>query len=397
MKTILFVDHDTQTSGSTVSLLYLVKHFYSHGFKINLLTAKEPDLYNLFSEFSATCIPAKIGLINPLHLNLTVSNQITFFSNQWFRQNLSMIRSFVLGLWMAYSTIKKVKPDIIYVNEYVSLQASLIARLLKIPCVTHVRSPIINGRFGIRRYLLRHSIINFNNLCFAITNFERTQLPQYKKNVFVAHEFIDDRNFRVNSDKNQICEKFGLPADKHIVVMLGGIASIKGTYDFLKSAEMVIKNNHNIFFVLAGSTSKPHTEYIDRCITLLNSPALIKNMKYLGDIPNAVDLISCSNILVSSNSETHFSRPVIEAWALTKPVIVTNVEHSVELVSNQKNGIIVKLHDHQEMADAILRLVYDSELAHRLAEGGFKKVKDEFDQKSTLCYIYDKCMNLISH
>lgn len=395
MKKILFIDHDEQISGSTISMMYLVKHFFSNGFKIFILTAKKPDLYNIFSDYDVTCLSAKVRTINPLHLNLTISNKSPTFSIRWFRSNLSIIRNLLLGMLVVFSTLRRVKPNIVYINEYVSLAASLISKMLGIPSVVHIRSPIIKGAIGIRRYLLSHAIVNFNSICFGITDFECKQLPQHKKNVFIAYEFIDDHNFKADSDKQMLRGKFGIPANSIAIVMLGGIARIKGTCDLLKAAELCIKKNNNIFIVIAGQMFPPLTEYENSCIAMLSSPAMNKNVKFLGSVPNAVDLISSCDILISTNTETHFSRPVIEAWALRKPVIVTNVEHSIELVNHMENGIIVKVHDFEEMAEAILRLVSDKKLAESIADAGYKKVKDDFTSKKTLNYIYEKCSDLI--
>lgn len=395
MKTILFVDHDPGYSGSTVSLLYLVKYFALQNFKVYVLTAKDQNLQNIFSD-NAVCIDSRLFSINPFFLFISFTNNFPVLSYKGIISNLSIIVKILIGIYKAFKIISKLKPDLIYVNEYTSLQASIVSRILRIPCVTHIRSRLIEGKTGLRRHLLGKTIVMTNDLCFAITKIEGNQLPQHKNNVIVVHEFLEESNFTVVSNKNTVFNKFEIPANRYLVVMLGGIGEIKGTDMFLKAAEMAVKQNQNLFFVIAGPQFINCSDYVKKCYEILNLPSLRDNIKYIGEITNPTELISCSNLLVSSNTQTHFSRPVIEAWAQKKPVIVTDTAHSIELVDNYVNGIIVNTGSYEEMANAIIKLSRDEMISNKLAEAGYMKASTDFNHERTIGYIYRKCLDIIN-
>ena len=78
---------------------------------------------------------------------------------------------------------------------------------------------------------------------------------------------------------------------------------------------------------------------------------------------------------------THFDNtPVslIEALALGLPVVSTNVGGIPYLVKDRETAILVNDSDAQAMADAIIELIKNPELAQKLAANG-RKLAEQFD------------------
>jgi glycosyltransferase involved in cell wall biosynthesis len=72
------------------------------------------------------------------------------------------------------------------------------------------------------------------------------------------------------------------------------------------------------------------------------------------------------------------SNSLLEAMAAGKPVVATDAGGSPEVVIDGKTGILVPPNDPEALADAMLRLLADRELARSLGEAGRVRVQSEF-------------------
>lgn len=393
MKKILFIDHEAGHGGSTISLGYLVRGFIDAGYFVYVSTPKKSDLSEFFRRIGAEVIPCNPFGMHTLALDLHFTNKtrvLTFFGLKTLYKNILKL---VIGIWVYARTISSIEPDIVYVNEYVTIQASIAAKLLRKVVVLHIRSRFLTGQLGIRKYLIKKTITCFSDHIFAITDSEAKQLGKTRHSqVSVIGEFLDSANFENNIEKEAVKSEYGFPSDKKLVLTLGGILDIKGTYDFLRAAEKVISLRKDVCFIIAGKDySKENPSYHSACREMIERNELKEKIFYVGTVTYPADILSVSDILVSAIVESHFSRPVIEAWAQKKPVIVTNTEHGLELVSDRVNGLIVPVHGIDAMADAINSLLNDKEYADKLALEGFKKAETEFNADVNCKKIVDCC------
>ena len=70
---------------------------------------------------------------------------------------------------------------------------------------------------------------------------------------------------------------------------------------------------------------------------------------------------------------------LVEAMAAGTPVVASAVSGIPELVEHEVNGLLVAPEDPEQLADSLVRLHADPELALRLAEHGRDTVRDRFD------------------
>jgi glycosyltransferase involved in cell wall biosynthesis len=304
----------------------------------------------------------------------------------------------VVGFFASLFAIAKVKPDIVYINEYVSLQALFAARLLGKKTVVQVRSPFVRGMFGLRRWLLAKSLAWFGHGVFAITEYEKNQIQDISRHtahVHVVREFLSLENFTIAIDVAAVKKNLGLPLDKKIVLMVGGIYDIKGTLDFLHAAELVLAHRSDVYFVVAGKEYDMDPAYFAECKRFAGLPHIKDSFAFKGEVLNLVDYVTCCTMLVSSNTLTHFSRPVIEAWAQKKPVVATDMEHSKYLIEHNSDGLIVKVFDHGQMADAIETLLDNEEMAGRFGENGYAKARRDYDAKKNTGTILALCNEIL--
>lgn len=116
-----------------------------------------------------------------------------------------------------------------------------------------------------------------------------------------------------------------------------------------------------------------------------DGPGLEANAKALRDCPSiratgqlehasAMERIQSSSMLIfPSRWAEPFGLGVIEAMALGKPVIATNIGGPSEIVEDGVTGILIPKDDPRALADSIAELLADPDKARRMGEAGRKK------------------------
>ena len=89
--------------------------------------------------------------------------------------------------------------------------------------------------------------------------------------------------------------------------------------------------------------------------------------------------VLCMPCRVLANDRDGIPNVLVEAMAAGAPVVATGVSGIPELVEDEVNGLLVEPDDPQALADALVRLHEDRELAARVAEAGRRTVQERFD------------------
>lgn len=391
MKTVLFFDHDAKISGASISMSYIIESFLRYNFDVYLLTRKEPKDYYLFQKLGVKIISYSNSPWRSIALSIHFSDEFPFLSKKWIKTFLKNQLRIIVGIFTCTSAIKKVKPDLIYINEHNMFYCGFIAKLFRIPSYIHIRSNFVRGLFGMTERWLSKLILSSSNYIFAITTVESEQIlkyaHKYEEKVRVIPEFLNENNFLIEEQQYEIRKEMNLPMDKVIVISFGGYDSLKGTVDFLQSIKIVCKKNSNVYFLLAGDKLESQGKndkslYIEKIKKLLMDSEIENNLFFVGFISNAKRLMIASDILVSPLKYSHFSRPIIEGWAVKKAIITSDTKHARSYIKENIDGLYYNSGDIEGLSNAILKLVENRELYNRIAGNGFNKAKNYFFQES---------------
>ena len=94
------------------------------------------------------------------------------------------------------------------------------------------------------------------------------------------------------------------------------------------------------------------------------------NVKFLGWRPDVADVMATFDIFVLPSLNEGMGKVLVEAMAMGKPIIASNVGGIHDLITDGENGLLVSPADHEAIADAILSLYRDPAKTKRLCEKG---------------------------
>lgn len=163
-------------------------------------------------------------------------------------------------------------------------------------------------------------------------------------------------------------------ADHPIVGIVANLnRTVKRVDDFIQAAALVHKKLPHARFVVVGDG---HLR--DGLEDLANSLGLKDVIQFTGRINNPLGVISSFSVGVITSETEGFCNAIIECMACSVPVVATDGGGNRELIINQSNGFLVPVGDCHDIADKILKLLMDENLASHLGGNGLETVRSRF-------------------
>ncbi len=106
-----------------------------------------------------------------------------------------------------------------------------------------------------------------------------------------------------------------------------------------------------------------------------------KEVTFLGFRRDVERFYSIIDVLACPSLGEALGNVCLEAMAFGKPVVASHVGGIPEVVQDGATGILVPPKDSRGLAQAILRLLSERELANRMGMAGRERVKSAFSQE----------------
>lgn len=127
----------------------------------------------------------------------------------------------------------------------------------------------------------------------------------------------------------------------------------------------------NTTFVFLGDG-----ELSDELKNMASKLNLKEKVKFLGWRQDVAEVMSVFDLFVLPSLNEGMGRVLVEAMALGKPVVASNVGGIPDLVIHGKNGCLVPPGDAQSLSAAISDLIEDPERGRKMGENGKKRAID---------------------
>src|SRR5262249_45041482 len=105
---------------------------------------------------------------------------------------------------------------------------------------------------------------------------------------------------------------------------------------------------------------------------------LNKNVRFLGYRSDALSMVNACDLFVLPSAVESFGLSIVEAMALSKPVIATNAGGPKEIVVPGETGLLVPPSDPESLAGAMLELLSDPERARVMGAAGRQRYLERY-------------------
>ncbi len=284
-----------------------------------------------------------------------------------------------LKTWQIAKFLKKEAIDILICNLNKDVRvAGLAARLIK--------KPVVLARHGIQLAgnKWRHKL-TLTNLADGIITNSKTIKQAYKE-----YGWFDDNFVRVIY--NGIEPKIGIePFDfkkqfshKKVIFSAGRLAEQKGFNYFIDAASILMQERQDLAFVIMGE-GKLKAELQD----LIQQKGIEKSFRIWDYKPNIDPYLKGSDLFVLASLYEGMPNVVMEAMAVGKPVVATDVNGARELMVDGQTGLIVPPKDPQALVGAIQILLDDPAQSQKFGNNGMERVRQEFTIERMVRHLED--------
>ncbi len=295
--------------------------------------------------------------------------------------------------------LKEEKPDIVHSHMfYASMFGSTLAKRAGVAVTIETAHIHERWRKGVKAwYAIDRFFSRFVDKYIAVSQAVEDYLSTDKKiepgKIKVIHNGIDLEKFNPdrNYDSNNFRKIFSL-GDYPVITIIGRLNFQKGHIYFLQAAAQVLEEIPVARFLIVGKG-----ELEEELKNKAKELKIEKNVIFAGFQKNIPLVIASSDIVVLPSLFEGLPLVPIEAQAMVKPVIVTDVDGSPEVVKNRESGMVIPPRNIKVLSQAMLYLLKNENIAKEYGEAGRKFVKTNFSIEKQVQLTQELYLNLLNY
>jgi glycosyltransferase involved in cell wall biosynthesis len=194
-------------------------------------------------------------------------------------------------------------------------------------------------------------------------------------------EFFNEKN---TSEKKAIilAENWKIDRKNFIILLPGRLTRWKGQEVFIEALNFLIEDfkNKNFHAIILGS-DQGRDVYSKKLLLLLERYRLRKKITFIENCKEMPLAYKISDLVISSSIEPEaFGRVSVEAQAMNKPIVASDIGGSRETVLNSKSGLLYKFNDPKELAKAINKIMkMDKQSLNLMGKLGRQNVEKKYN------------------
>jgi len=201
------------------------------------------------------------------------------------------------------------------------------------------------------------------------------------KRIETIHCFVDYDRFATvaQSSRQAIRAEFGLSEDDLLVGQVGHVCARKGQLHLVRAMPSILAEFPQTRLVVVGcdQTAK-YKKYTAKAKQEAKRLRVDRQVIWTGFRSDVPEILTALDVFVLASLEEAQGLAPLEAMIGELPVVATAVGGLPELVKPGETGILVPPADPPALAKAILQLLGDTQLRHRLGVNGHETVKRQF-------------------
>lgn len=248
------------------------------------------------------------------------------------------------------------------------------------------RMPFVSTIHGAEVHLAKHFQLDFvlrftiNQADASIANSHSTYeacsqiCPQSRLEIIPFG--ADTEIFRPTADP--------IPNNPFKIVSVGDLIERKGFKHLIEATSLLLKESYDLRVDIVGTGPQEHK--LAEMIVKLGIGNRVKLRGYLST-PELVKLYNSSHLFVLAATPDAYGNTeglgivILEAMACRLPVLSTETGGITDLITHQKNGILVAPGSSLDIASAIKYLITEEQVRENLASEGYNLVREKYSWK----------------
>lgn len=256
----------------------------------------------------------------------------------------------------------------------------MVKRKTGLPSMFSLYCPasMLPTKLPVDRYGIKFMSLGLDKIVAVTENVKNslTKCGVDDKRVEILPSCFDEKAFNILENDFSLTKKAsGTNPKTRTILFVGNVNKTKGLDIFLSAAKSVLRVNPDARFVV---TLHEPAEVIERVKTNV-SRVFGSSMEVLGVVENMAHLVASVDVIAvpfrSTEGISDIPIIILEAMALGKPVVASNLGGIKEAVVDGRTGIIVGLNEPAELASSLNMLLSDLHLRQKMGKEAISQVK----------------------
>lgn len=286
---------------------------------------------------------------------------------------------------------RRLRPDIVHThNPKPGVYGRVIAGLTGVPVVVNT----VHGLYALPTDPLAKRVVVYALERFAavfsdaellqnpedLPTLRRLRVPEDR--LHLLGNGVDLRRFDPAAHRDARAKgrvELGIADDEVVVGLVGRLVAEKGYREVFAAAERLRATHPRARVVIAGPADSDKADAITW--HELDRAAEVAGVRFLGMHTEVERLYPVFDVYVLASHREGFPRSAMEAAAMGRPLVLTDIRGCRQVVDHEHNGLLVPVRNPARLAEAIGRLVEDAELRARMGQAAREKALAEFDDR----------------
>lgn len=278
--------------------------------------------------------------------------------------------------WRLSRVLKQLRPDVIHAHDPHAVAMTSTALSIASPqprpffvSTRRVVFRLADNSFSRWKY---SEVDCFIASCAAVRDRLVTDgIPRAR--ITIVHEGVDvERLARLPAAS--VHAEFYLPTGAPVVANVAALAPHKGQHHLIDAAALVVRDVPDARFVIVGDG-----ELRAALEKHIKDKHLERHVFLAGFRVDALELTKGCDIFAISSITEGLSVALIDAMAMSKPVVATTAGGIPEVMLDGETGYLVAPRDHRAMADRLVYLLKHPAARQRMGQAAYVRVRDAFN------------------
>ena len=315
---------------------------------------------------------------------------------------LILLNSIILTLIILFLNI-----NIVHARSRAPAWSCLIATKLTFRKLVTTFHGTYNFRGGLKKFY--NSVMLRSDLIIAGSNFIFSHIKENYSNLINNKKFLVifrginvdyfDPSTTIEIEENNLKKKWGILENKKIILMPGRLTSWKGQELFLEAINLVnIELGYEAFYGIILGSDQGRDLYKKKLIRLVEQYRMNNQIKFIDHCKNMALAYKISDLVISASIEPEaFGRVSVEAQAMKKIIIASNIGGSNETIINNKTGLLFESGNSRSLSKKIIQgLMMDETSLKIMGNEGRKNIIKKFNVEKMCFSTYSEYKRLIN-
>ena len=203
----------------------------------------------------------------------------------------------------------------------------------------------------------------------------------------------------LETEENDLISQWGIKKDKKIILMPGRLTAWKGQEVFIEALKLVnYQLGYEAFYAVILGSDQGRNIYSKKIKRLSEQYRLTSQLKFIDHCSNMPLAYKISDIIVSASIEPEaFGRVAVEAQAMEKLIIASNIGGSNETIIDIKTGFLFESENPEDLKKKIIvALNLDESILKSMGNEGRKNIIKKYNVEKMCFSTYSEYLKLLN-